>query len=322
VVESIHALRAHPGQVKVAAAMKQLLDGSPMRQISEKSGKVQDAYSIRCQPQVMGACLDLIDHAATTLEIEGNAASDNPLIFVETGDVISGGNFHAEPVAFAADMLAIAIAEIGNLSERRCNLLLDPAFSGLPTMLTTDPGLNSGYMQAHISAAAIASENRQRAHPASIDNIPTAGNQEDHVSMATHAARRIPEMVANLRGILSAEALCAAQGLDLRGGVSCNPSLATVAATIRRYVPFMPVDRPVSPDLFAVANLIQTGEIVRGTKLPYPKRVQSFGELTPFCRFLRPHRGGNFAPHPERHPSFTVRFPHACREIGQGSRSA
>lgn len=185
--------------------MKQLLDGSPMRQISEKSGKVQDAYSIRCQPQVMGACLDLIDHAATTLEIEGNAASDNPLIFVETGDVISGGNFHAEPVAFAADMLAIAIAEIGNLSERRCNLLLDPAFSGLPTMLTTDPGLNSGYMQAHISAAAIASENRQRAHPASIDNIPTAGNQEDHVSMATHAARRIPEMVANLRGILSAE---------------------------------------------------------------------------------------------------------------------
>ncbi|MGI4814505.1 MAG: histidine ammonia-lyase [Janthinobacterium lividum] len=263
----IHLLRGQPGQIEVGNAMKSLLDGSPMRAISVASGKVQDPYSIRCQPQVLGACLDLIHHAASTLEIEGNAASDNPLIFVDTGEVISGGNFHAEPIAFAADMLAMAIAEIGNLSERRCNLLLDPAFTHLPAMLTPDAGLNSGYMTAHISAAAMASENKQRAHPASIDTIPTAGNQEDHVSMATHGARRLLGMVDTLRGIMSIEALCAAQAVDLRGGQSCSPELATVYNAIRGQAAFMPEDRPIAPDMQAVADIIASGEIVGKTTL-------------------------------------------------------
>lgn len=263
----IQALRGQPGQIAVGRAMKALLDHSPMRAFSEASGKVQDPYSIRCQPQVLGACLDLIRHASATLEIESNAASDNPLIFTDTGEVISGGNFHAEPVAFAADMLAIAITEIGNLSERRCNLLLDPAFSGLPAMLTPDAGLNSGYMTAHISAAAMASENKQRAHPASIDTIPTAGNQEDHVSMATHGARRLLEMTATLRGILSIEALCAAQAIDLRGGASCSHSLVGAFDAIRRDVPFMSVDRPIAPDMVRVAGLIRSGELGTATGL-------------------------------------------------------
>lgn len=260
----IHALRGHPGQITVGAAFKRLLDDSPMRAISQASGKVQDPYSIRCQPQVLGACLDLIRNASTTLEIESNAASDNPLIFVESGEVISGGNFHAEPVAFAADMLAIAITEVGNLSERRCNLLLDPAFSGLPPMLTVDAGLHSGYMTAHISAAAMASENKQRAAPASIDTIPTAGNQEDHVSMATHGARRLLDMTRTLRGILSIEALCAAQGLDLRGGELYSARLAPVIACIRSKVPAMNVDRPIAPDMASVAELIRSRELVEG----------------------------------------------------------
>jgi histidine ammonia-lyase len=263
----IQALRGQPGQIAVGRAMKALLDHSPMRAFSEASGKVQDPYSIRCQPQVLGACLDLIHHASATLEIESNAASDNPLIFTDTGEVISGGNFHAEPVAFAADMLAIAITEIGNLSERRCNLLLDPAFSGLPAMLTLDAGLNSGYMTAHISAAAMASENKQRAHPASIDTIPTAGNQEDHVSMATHGARRLLEMTTTLRGILSVEALCAAQAIDLRGGASCSQSLVGAFDAIRREVPFMSADRPIAPDMARVAGLIRRGELGTATGL-------------------------------------------------------
>ncbi|AXF12612.1 histidine ammonia-lyase (plasmid) [Paraburkholderia graminis] len=263
----IQALRGQPGQIEVGRTMKTLLDNGPMRAISESSGKVQDPYSIRCQPQVLGACLDLIRNASATLEIESNAASDNPLIFTDTGEVISGGNFHAEPVAFAADMLAIAITEIGNLSERRCNLLLDPSFSGLPAMLTPDAGLNSGYMTAHISAAAMASENKQRAHPASIDTIPTAGNQEDHVSMATHGARRLLEMNDTLRGILSIEALCAAQALDLRGGDCCSPPLKSAFDAIRARVPFMSEDRPIAPDMASIAQSIRSGELVQQTGL-------------------------------------------------------
>lgn len=261
----IHEVRGHAGQITVGAAFKRLLDGSPMRAISEASGKVQDPYSIRCQPQVLGACLDMIRFASNMLEIESNAASDNPLIFVDTGDVISGGNFHAEPVAFAADMLAIAIAEIGNISERRCNLLLDPSFSGLPPMLTVDAGLHSGYMTAHISAAAMASENKQRATPASIDTIPTAGNQEDHVSMATHGARRLLEMTSTLRGILSVEALCAVQGLDLRGGNPYSKALSTSIYCIRDQVPAMNEDRPIAPDMATVAELIRSGALSAAT---------------------------------------------------------
>nr|BFE98240.1 hypothetical protein GCM10020185_87760 [Pseudomonas brassicacearum subsp. brassicacearum] len=184
----IQALRGHPGQIAVGAAFKRLLDDSPMRAISQASGKVQDPYSIRCQPQVLGACLDMIRNASVMLEIESNAASDNPLIFVETGEVISGGNFHAEPVAFAADMLAIAITEIGNLSERRCNLLLDPSFSGLPPMLTVDAGLHSGYMTAHISAAAMASEKQAAGDPGLYRHHPDCG-QSGRSRVNGHARR-------------------------------------------------------------------------------------------------------------------------------------
>jgi histidine ammonia-lyase len=258
----IQTVRGQPGQIDVAAAMKALLDNSPMRAESTASGKVQDPYSMRCQPQVLGACLDLMRHASRTLEIEANAASDNPLIFVDTGEVLSGGNFHAEPVAFAADMLALVTAEIGNLSERRTSLLLDPQFSGVPAFLTPDAGLNSGYMTTHIAAAAMAAENKQRAAPASIDTIPTSGNQEDHVSMATHAARRLLEMAANLRGILAIEALCAAQAIDMRGVDRCGARIRTLALTIRKHVPFMASDRPVAPDMQVIADLIRSREFV------------------------------------------------------------
>jgi histidine ammonia-lyase len=258
----IQTLRGQPGQIDVAAAMNALLDDSPMRAESAASGKVQDPYSIRCQPQVLGACLDLMRHAGGTLQIEANAASDNPLIFVDTGEVLSGGNFHAEPVAFAADMLALAVAEIGNLSERRAALLLDPQFSGVSAFLTPDAGLNSGYMTTHIAAAAMASENKQRAAPASIDTIPTSGNQEDHVSMATHAARRLLDMAATLRGILAIEGLCAAQAIDMRGLDRCGTQIRSLAAAIRKRVPFMAVDRPVAPDMQLVADLIRSREFV------------------------------------------------------------
>lgn len=258
----IQTLRGQPGQIDVAGAMKALLDNSPMRAESTATGKVQDPYSIRCQPQVLGACLDLMRHAGHTLEIEANAASDNPLIFIDTGEVLSGGNFHAEPVAFAADMLALVTAEIGNLSERRTSLLLDPQFSGVHAFLTPDAGLNSGYMTTHITAAAMASENKQRANPASIDTIPTSGNQEDHVSMATHAARRLLDMAATLRGILAIEGLCAAQAIDMRGVDRCGARIRTLAAAIRKQVPFMATDRPVAPDMQIVADLIRSREFV------------------------------------------------------------
>ncbi|MBV9221502.1 MAG: histidine ammonia-lyase, partial [Methylobacteriaceae bacterium] len=192
--ERIHALRGHAGQRRVAAALRGLAVGSAIRESHRGCAKVQDPYSLRCQPQVMGAVLDLMDQAGRTLEIEANSVSDNPLVFPEDDCVLSGGNFHAEPVAFAADQLALGLAEIGNLSERRIALLIDPAMSGLPAFLTPQPGLNSGFMIAQVTAAALAAENKQRAQPASIDTIPTSANQEDHVSMATHGARRLGEM--------------------------------------------------------------------------------------------------------------------------------
>ncbi|HER26569.1 MAG TPA: histidine ammonia-lyase, partial [Rhodospirillales bacterium] len=191
----IHALRGQPGQQDVAAALLGLLAGSDIRQSHTQCDRVQDPYSLRCQPQVMGACLDLLRAAARTLAIEANAVTDNPLVFVDTGEVLSGGNFHAEPIAFAADIMALAVAEIGSISERRTAMLIDATLSsGLPTFLTEQPGLHSGFMIAHVTAAALTSENKQRAAPASIDSLPTSANQEDHVSMATHAARRLLEM--------------------------------------------------------------------------------------------------------------------------------
>jgi histidine ammonia-lyase len=211
----IHALRKHRGQIETAATLRALLQGSPIR-ASHLVGdeRVQDPYCLRCQPQVMGAILDLLRQAATTLITEANGVTDNPLIFSDTGEALSGGNFHAEPVAFAADMIAMALCEIGSLAERRIAMLVDPALSGLPAFLTPKPGLNSGFMIPQVTAAALVSENKQRAMPASVDSIPTSANQEDHVSMAAHGARRLLEMVANAQSVIAIELLAAAQGCD------------------------------------------------------------------------------------------------------------
>ena len=257
----IHALRGQPGQIAVAAVYRALLAGSAIRD-SHLVGddKVQDPYSLRCQPQVMGACLDLLRQAAATLAIEANGVTDNPLIFPDSGDVLSGGNFHAEPVAFAADTLALAIAEIGALSERRTALLVDPSLSGLPPFLVEEAGLNSGYMIAQVTAAALASENKSLAHPASVDSLPTSANQEDHVSMATFAARRLADMAENSAHIVAIELLAAAQGIDLRAPLTTSPELAGALAAVRRRVPFYDHDRLLSPDIEAVAAMIRAGE--------------------------------------------------------------
>ena len=252
----IHELRGQRGQRDVAACLLALLDGSEIRRSHVDCGKVQDPYSLRCQPQVMGACLDLLRHAAATLVTEANGVTDNPLVFADMGDVLSGGNFHAEPVAFAADMLALAAAEIGSLSERRIAMLTDGSISGLPSFLTREPGLNSGFMIAHVTAAALASENKQRAVPASTDSLPTSANQEDHVSMATHGARRLLAMANNIRGIVAIELLAAAQGVDFHAPLASSPALEKVRAAIRARVPAMDEDRFLAPDIEAMRAAI------------------------------------------------------------------
>ena len=256
----IHALRGQPGQIAVAGVYRALLAGSAIRE-SHLVGddKVQDPYSLRCQPQVMGACLDLLQQCARTLVIEANGVTDNPLIFPDTGDVLSGGNFHAEPVAFAADQLALAIAEIGALSERRIALLVDPSLSGLPPFLVEEAGLNSGYMMAQVTAAALASENKSLAHPASVDSLPTSANQEDHVSMATFAARRLGDMADNTAYIVAVELLAAAQGIDLRAPLVTSSPLRDAHAAVRARVPFYDHDRLLTPDIEAIAAMIRAG---------------------------------------------------------------
>jgi histidine ammonia-lyase len=224
--------------------------------------KVQDPYSLRCQPQVMGACRDVIDAAKRTLEIEANGVTDNPLVFPDSGEVLSGGNFHAEPVAMAADQLALAVAEIGALSERRIALLVDPGLSGLPPFLVKDSGLNSGYMMAQVTAAALASENKTYAHPASVDSLPTSANQEDHVSMATFAARRLHDMAENTAGIVAIELLAAAQGIDLRTPLKTSPALQRAHALVRAKVPHYDHDRLLAPDIEAATQLIREGRFV------------------------------------------------------------
>ncbi|MCB1032363.1 MAG: aromatic amino acid lyase, partial [Acidobacteria bacterium] len=216
--------------------------------------------SLRCQPQVMGACLDQMRFAAGILEREANAVSDNPLIFPEDGVILSGGNFHAEPVAFAADNLALAIAEVGALSERRIALLIDASLSQLPPFLVAEPGLNSGFMIAHVTAASLASENKSLAHPASVDSLPTSANQEDHVSMATFGARRLGAMNANSRNIVAIELLAAAQGLEFRRPLKTSEPLEAVHAEIRSVVAPWKDDRFLAPDVEAVAGLIEAGE--------------------------------------------------------------
>jgi histidine ammonia-lyase len=257
----IQAVRGHPGQADVAVALKGLVAGSAIRE-SHRSGddRVQDPYSLRCQPQVMGAALDLIRFAAGTIEREANAVSDNPLVFSESGEILSGGNFHAEPVAFAADILAMALAEIGSLSERRIALLVDPAMSsGLPAFLVAAPGLNSGFMIAQVTAAALASENKSLAHPGSIDSLPTSANQEDHVSMATYAARRLADMARNAADIIAIELLAAAQGIDMRQPLTTSPALQRAMREIRGRAAFLDQDRSMAADIRTIQELIESG---------------------------------------------------------------
>ncbi len=256
----IHTLRGHKGQIDTAAALRGLLSGSVIRE-SHLDGdeRVQDPYCIRCQPQVDGACLDLLRMASRTLEIEANAVTDNPLVLSDDS-VVSGGNFHAEPVAFAADQIAIAVCEIGAISQRRIALLVDPALSyGLPAFLARKPGLNSGLMIAEVTSAALMSENKQMSHPASVDSTPTSANQEDHVSMACHGARRLLQMTENLFAIVGIELLAAAQGVEFRAPLATSPELLSAIATLRTVVPALDEDRYMAPDLAAAAALVAGG---------------------------------------------------------------
>ena len=254
----IHMLRGHVGQIETADALRGLMAGSAIR-ASHRSDdlRVQDPYCLRCQPQVMGAVLDLLRQAAATLITEANGVSDNPLIFPETDEALSGGNFHAEPVAFAADMIALALCEIGSLAERRIAMLVDPALSGLPAFLTPQPGLNSGFMIPQVTAAALVSENKQRAYPASVDSIPTSANQEDHVSMAAHGARRLIEMAANVDHVLAIELLAGAQGCDFHAPLRSSEAIEAVRHVLRAEVPMLDHDRHMAPDMAAAAALVR-----------------------------------------------------------------
>jgi len=267
----IHRLRRHQGQIEAADALRALMAGSAIRE-SHRVGdeRVQDPYCIRCQPQVMGAALDILRNAAATLTTEANGVSDNPLIFPEEGEALSGGNFHAEPVAFAADIIAIALCEIGSVTERRIAMLVDPALSGLPAFLTPKPGLNSGFMMAQVTAAALVSENKQRAFPASVDTIPTSANQEDHVSMAAHGARRLLPMAENLFGVVAIELLAAAQGCEFHAPLRSSAPLEAVRAALRKEVPKLEGDRLLAPDIEAAITLIKSGAVVEaaGGRLP------------------------------------------------------
>lgn len=262
----VHEIRGQAGQIYAAKLYRALLANSEIRNSHvENDTKVQDPYSLRCQPQVMGAVYDVMQQAAATLLIEANAVTDNPLVFAgangEPDQVISGGNFHAEPVAFAADMLAMAIAEIGSLSERRVALLIDTSISGLPPFLVASAGINSGFMIAHVTAAALASENKSLAHPASVDSLPTSANQEDHVSMATFAGRRLQEMAQNTATIVGIEMLCAAQGIDFHAPLKTSAVLQKVMSTIRAIAPFYSEDRYLAPDIDAMTAAVMNETI-------------------------------------------------------------
>ncbi|MDE2184376.1 MAG: histidine ammonia-lyase [Alphaproteobacteria bacterium] len=266
----IHALRGQPGQIDVARHYRTLLAGSAIRASHLHCDRVQDPYSLRCQPQVMGACLDMMRQASRTLVIEANAVTDNPLIFTDTVEALSGGNFHAEPVAMAADSLALAIAEIGALSERRIALLIDPGMSKLPAFLVPDSGLNSGFMIAQVTAAALASENKSLAHPACVDSLPTSANQEDHVSMAAFAARRLRDMVFNTGNIVAIELLAAAQGVEFRKPLETSPVLREAMAMIRAEVPSLERDRLFAPDIQKLHRLVSAGHFRRFVSELFP----------------------------------------------------
>ena len=258
----IHAVRGQPGQIACAAAYRALAVGSAIRKSHlEGDDRVQDPYCLRCQPQVMGACLDQMRYATDVLVREANAVTDNPLVFAETGTLLSGGNFHAEPVALAADALAVVIAEIGAIAERRIAMLVDTVVSRLPAFLTPDPGLNSGFMIVHVTAAALASENKSLAHPASVDSLPTSANQEDHVSMATFAARRLQQMLRNTEYIVAIELLAAAQGIEFLRPLQSSNVLEGILQLVRSVSPAMMVDRSLAPDMERVRGLITQGRI-------------------------------------------------------------
>jgi histidine ammonia-lyase len=258
----IHAVRGQPGQIACASAYRALTAGSAIRKSHlEGDDRVQDPYCLRCQPQVMGACLDQMRYATDVLLREANAVTDNPLVFADTGTLLSGGNFHAEPVALAADALAIVIAEIGAITERRIAMLVDTVVSRLPAFLTPEPGLNSGFMIVHVTAAALASENKSLAHPASVDSLPTSANQEDHVSMATFAARRLQSMLRNTEYIVAIELLAAAQGIEFLRPLKSSAVLEGILALVRSVSPAMMVDRSLAPDMELVRNLITQGRI-------------------------------------------------------------
>jgi histidine ammonia-lyase len=271
--ERIQEVRGQPGQIAVAREYRGLIAGSAIRASHLDCTRVQDPYSFRCQPQVMGACLDLIRNCSVTLGLEANAVTDNPLLFVEAGDVLSGGNFHAEPVAFAADTLALAIAEIGSLSERRIAVLVDPKMSGLPAFLVENSGVNSGFMIAQVTAAALVAENKTIATPCSVDSIPTSANQEDHVSMATHGARRLRRMVDNAAAVVGIELLAAAQGIDFHRPARSSASLEQVHAGIRGEVPFYAADRYFAPDIRAAQSWVNAGRFSPLVQRMLPSRA-------------------------------------------------
>ena len=277
----IHAARGHAGQIDVARVVRGLVQDSAILASHANCPRVQDPYSIRCQPQVMGACLDNLRHAARVLEIEANAASDNPLIFAQDDEILSGGNFHAEPVGFACDLLALVLAEIGALSERRVALLVDASLSGLPPFLVKDGGINSGFMVAHVTAAALASENKALAFPSTVDSLPTSANQEDHVSMATNAARRLGEMVDNSATIVGIEAMAAAQGIEFHRPLKTSAALEETLRDIRRRVAFYDRDRFLAPDIEAMKRWVRSAPAHPSAKAVLPSTARDFSPSPP-----------------------------------------
>ena len=259
--DRLHQLRGQPGQIAVAARLRTLLEGSEINTSHHDCDRVQDPYSFRCQPQVMGAALDLLINAGRTLQIEANAVTDNPILFAETDEVISGGNFHAQPVAFAADIIAMALCEVGSISERRTSVLVDPTMSHLPAFLTDDGGLNSGLMIPQVTAAALVSENKSLAFPASVDSIPTSAGQEDHVSMAPIAARKAVTIARNAAGVIAIELIAAAQGVDYHAPVRTSPKLQAVHATVRSLSPHLETDRYWADEMAALQRAVLAGEI-------------------------------------------------------------
>jgi len=257
----IHAARPHPGQAASARNLRKLLAGSPLRESHRDCGKVQDAYTLRCMPQVHGAVRDALEFVTRTLAVELNAATDNPMVFADTGELLSGGNFHGEPVALGADVLAIGLAELGAISERRTERLVNPALSGLPAFLTPNGGLQSGLMIGHVTAAALASENKVLAHPASVDSIPTSANKEDHVSMGVTAAHKAARAVANTRRILAVEVLCACQALEFHRPLETSPALMAAYKHVRSVILPYNDDRYLSPEIERVAALVREGAL-------------------------------------------------------------